>query len=112
MHTEKNIAEALWSTIMDTEKTKDNIKARIDQQQLCDRTKMNMQPPGVKGPRWSKPKARFTPTRPERKEIFQWIVNCLFFPDGYAANWMRGRTWKYYEWEGSRVMTITYGLSG
>jgi hypothetical protein len=32
MHTEKNIGKALWSTIMDTKKTKDNIKARIDQQ--------------------------------------------------------------------------------
>jgi hypothetical protein len=27
MHTEKNITEALWSNIMDTQKTKDNIKA-------------------------------------------------------------------------------------
>ncbi|KAK1620732.1 hypothetical protein QYE76_026249 [Lolium multiflorum] len=32
MHTEKNISEAIWSTIVDTEKTKDNIKARIDQE--------------------------------------------------------------------------------
>ncbi|KAK1608314.1 hypothetical protein QYE76_031987 [Lolium multiflorum] len=34
MHTEKNISEAIWSTIVDTEKTKDNIKARIDQE-MC-----------------------------------------------------------------------------
>ncbi|KAK1611624.1 hypothetical protein QYE76_035297 [Lolium multiflorum] len=32
MHIEKNISEAIWSTIVDTEKTKDNIKARIDQE--------------------------------------------------------------------------------
>jgi len=32
MHTEKNLGEALWGTIMDiTYKTKDNIKARVDQ---------------------------------------------------------------------------------
>jgi hypothetical protein len=49
-----------------------------------------MQPPGVKGPRWTKRKAPFCPSRSERREIFQWIVDCLFFPDGYAANWMRG----------------------
>jgi hypothetical protein len=90
MHTEKNITDALWSTIMDTEKMKDNIKARIDQEQWCDRPRMNMQPPGVKGPRWSKPKARFCPTWPERREIFQWIMDYLYFPNGYAANWMRG----------------------
>jgi hypothetical protein len=89
MHTEKNIAEALWSSIMDTEKTKDNVKARIDQEQLCDRPDLKMRPPGVNGQRWSKPKARFCPTRPERREILQWIVDCLYFPDGYAANWVR-----------------------
>ena len=50
MHTEKNIGEALWSTIMDTEKSKDNVKARIDQQEWCDRPKLDMQPPGAKGP--------------------------------------------------------------
>ena len=32
MHTEKNIAEAIFGTIMDIpDKTKDNIKARLDQ---------------------------------------------------------------------------------
>jgi hypothetical protein len=87
MHTEKNIAEALWSTIMDTEKTKDNVKARIDQQQWCDWTKLDRQPPGVKGPKWSKPKAPFCPSRVERREILHWIVDSLYFPDGYAANW-------------------------
>ena len=30
MHTEKNVAEALWGTLMDTEKSKDNTKARVD----------------------------------------------------------------------------------
>ena len=31
-HSEKNIAEALWGTIMDIlDKTKDNVKARVDQ---------------------------------------------------------------------------------
>ena len=37
MHTEKNIAEALWATLMDTEKSKDNPKARVDLSTLCDR---------------------------------------------------------------------------
>jgi hypothetical protein len=39
MHTEKNIAEALWGTLMNTEKSKDNVKARVDLSTLCDRNK-------------------------------------------------------------------------
>jgi hypothetical protein len=70
MHTEKNISEALWSTIMDTEKMKDNIKARIDQQEWCDRPNLDPQPPRVKGPRWTKQKAPFCPSMTERREIF------------------------------------------
>ena len=49
-----------------------------------------MVPPGSVKKGWSKPKAPFCPTRPQRKEILQWILDCLFFPDGYAANIMRG----------------------
>ena len=46
MHSEKNIAEALFGTIMDiSDKTKDNVKARVDQETLCDRTKLDMRPP-------------------------------------------------------------------
>jgi hypothetical protein len=37
MHTEKNIAEALWETLMDTDKSKNNPKARVDLAMLCDR---------------------------------------------------------------------------
>jgi hypothetical protein len=38
MHTERNIAEALWATIMDiSDKSKDNVKARVDLAPLCDR---------------------------------------------------------------------------
>ena len=40
MHTEKNVAEALWATLMDTKKSKDNPKAT-----LCDRPNQEMQPP-------------------------------------------------------------------
>jgi hypothetical protein len=38
MHTEKNVAEALWATIMDIpDKSKDNVMARVDLTTLCDR---------------------------------------------------------------------------
>jgi hypothetical protein len=41
MHTKKNVAEALWATLMDIpDKTKDNPKARVDVATLCDRPKL------------------------------------------------------------------------
>jgi hypothetical protein len=44
MHSEKNIAEALFRIIMDiSDKTKDNVKARVDQAMLCDRPKLASQ---------------------------------------------------------------------
>ena len=64
MHSEKNVAEALFGTIMDiVEKTKDNVKARVDQATLCDRPKLGMRPP-ASGKAWKKPKADFVLTRP------------------------------------------------
>ncbi|KAK1692806.1 hypothetical protein QYE76_009503 [Lolium multiflorum] len=90
MHTEKNISEAIWSTIVDTEKTKDNIKARIDQEKLCDRPELNMQPPHGAKKTWTKPHAPFCLTKAQKREVFQWMKDSLFFPDGFAANWMRG----------------------
>ena len=46
MHTEKNVAEALWATIIDIpDKSKDNVKARVDLATLCDRPNQHMKPP-------------------------------------------------------------------
>jgi hypothetical protein len=43
MHTEKNIAEALWGTLMDIkQKSKDNVKARLDAEAICNRPKLVM----------------------------------------------------------------------
>jgi hypothetical protein len=43
MHTEKNVVGALWTTIMDIpDKSKDNVKARVDLAALCDRTNQEM----------------------------------------------------------------------
>ena len=63
MHSEKNVAEALFRTIMDiADKTKDNIKTKVDQATLCDRPKLDMRPPeSVKA--WKKPRANFVLTR-------------------------------------------------
>ena len=54
MHTEKNWGEALFGTIMDIpDKTKDNIKARVDLATLCDRPRYEMRTPGP-GRKWKK----------------------------------------------------------
>jgi hypothetical protein len=46
MHTEKNVAGALWATIMDIlDKSMDNIKARVDLTVLCDRPNQDMKSP-------------------------------------------------------------------
>jgi hypothetical protein len=46
MHTEKNVTEALWATLMDIgKKSKDNVKARLDIETICDRPKLVMKTP-------------------------------------------------------------------
>jgi hypothetical protein len=62
MHTEKIVAEALWETIMETKKSKDTSKARVDLATLCDRPKQEMQPPRG-GKTWKTPKADFVLAR-------------------------------------------------
>jgi hypothetical protein len=88
MHTEKNVAEALWATLMDTEKSKDNPKARVDLAMLCDRPNQEMKPPS-RGKTWRRPKADFVLTKAQRRGVLEWI-QMLMFPDGYAANLRRG----------------------
>jgi hypothetical protein len=87
MHTEKNIDEALWGTLMDTNKSKDNPKARVDLVTLCDRPRLEMRPP-IPGKQWRRPNADFMLTPPQRREVLEWMQK-LMFPDGYAANLSR-----------------------
>lgn len=95
MHTEKNIGEASFGTIMDlADKTKDNVKARVDQSRLCDRPKMNIPPP-KDGKTFKKPKAPYVLTRAQRREVLKWFQT-LKFPDGYAANLKRGGQLRYF----------------
>jgi len=69
MHIEKNVAEALWTIIMDiSEKSKDNPKARVDLTMLCDRPNQEMQPPRARKT-WRRPRAEFVLSRPQRKYL-------------------------------------------
>jgi hypothetical protein len=63
MHTKKNVAKALWATIMDIpDKLKNNMKARVDLAVLCDRPNQEMMPPSG-GKTWRRPKADFVLSR-------------------------------------------------
>ena len=73
MHTEKNVAEALWATLMDIpDKSKDNPKARVDLAALCDRPNQHMRPPRG-GKKWIRPKANFVLSRDQRRKVLEWI---------------------------------------
>ena len=89
MHTKKNVAEAVFGTIVGIpDKTTDNVKARVDQVRLCNRPKLDMVPPRA-SKSWGKPKANFVLTRAQRREVLEWLQT-LMFPDGYATNLKRG----------------------
>jgi hypothetical protein len=70
------------------EKSKDNVKARLDIEMMCDRPKLIMKTPAP-GKIWKKGPADYILKRNDRKEILEWIKT-LMFPDGYAANLSRG----------------------
>ena len=91
MHTEKNVAESLFHTILNIpDKTKDNVKARADQQRICDRPRLNMKPPTGGRKNWFKPDADFVLKPPEKKEVLIWLKHILKFTDGYASNISKG----------------------
>jgi hypothetical protein len=73
MHTEKNIVEVLFATLMDIpNKSKDNVKARLDLATICDRPKQVMKSlaPGKK---WRRTLIDFVLKKDQRKEVPQWI---------------------------------------
>jgi hypothetical protein len=70
------------------DKTKDNVKARVDLATLCNRPKQEMQPPRG-GKTWRKPKADFILTRKQRREVLEWFQTLMFL-DGYVVNLRRG----------------------
>jgi hypothetical protein len=70
------------------DKSKDNVKARVDLAALCIRPNQETKSPSG-GKTWRRPKADFVLSMAQRKEVLQWI-KMLMFPDGYAANLSRG----------------------
>ncbi|KAG8386777.1 hypothetical protein BUALT_Bualt03G0184200 [Buddleja alternifolia] len=86
MHIEKNMFDNVFNTVMDVKgKTKDNVNARLDLQNICKRRLLELKE--VNG-KYIKPKASYTLTKEERLMVLKWIKN-LRLPDGYASNLAR-----------------------
>ncbi|XP_072087304.1 uncharacterized protein [Arachis hypogaea] len=86
MHIEKNVLDNIMNTIMDTDRTKDNEKARLDLAELCKRPDSHLRHVGDNC--WSKPKAAYTLTSEQQQDMYKWVQQ-LRFPDGYAFNLAR-----------------------
>ena len=79
---------------METKKSKDNPKARVDLAMLCDRPKQQMQPPRG-GKTWKRPKADFILAKNYWREVLEWMQT-LMFPDGLCyTDTPRGVTYTY-----------------
>jgi hypothetical protein len=70
MHTKKNVVEALWETLMATDKSKDNTKARVDLAELCDRPHQEMRPP-TGGKTWRRPEVDFVLKSKQRRKVLE-----------------------------------------
>jgi hypothetical protein len=88
MHNEKNVAEAIFNTCLDIpDKTKDNVRARQDLAEICDRPLLHLELKA--NGKWHKPRAPFVIDRDDKIIILKWFQE-LKFPDGYAASFRRG----------------------
>ncbi|KAG8363360.1 hypothetical protein BUALT_Bualt19G0014300 [Buddleja alternifolia] len=76
----------VFNTVMDVKgKTKDNVNARLDLQNICKRRDLELKE--VNG-KYIKPKASYTLTKEEWLMVLKWIKN-LRLPNGYASNLAR-----------------------
>ncbi|XP_076940317.1 uncharacterized protein LOC143609445 [Bidens hawaiensis] len=83
MHIEKNVFENLFYTIMGTDNSKDNMKARQDIESLCDRPLLN--PICDSNGKMTKVRGDYTLQKDDAKNVCVWLKK-LKFPDGYASN--------------------------
>ncbi|XP_073149750.1 uncharacterized protein [Henckelia pumila] len=84
MHIEKNVCESICGTLLNMKgKTKDNIKSRLDLQEIGIRSALH---PIEKGPsRVSLPPACYSMGK-KQKGIFCKVLKKVKVPDGYASN--------------------------
>jgi len=86
MHVEKNVFDNVIHTVMDSDRTKDNHKARLDLAEFCRRPDLNLVPLGEG--RWAKPKGSYVLTLEQRQNVCKWLQD-LRMPDGHASNLSR-----------------------
>ncbi|XP_076939329.1 uncharacterized protein LOC143607978 [Bidens hawaiensis] len=83
MHIEKNVFENLFNTIMGTNKSKDNMKARQDIELICDRRLLN--PIHDNNGKMKVHRGDYTLQKDDLKKVCAWMKK-IKFPDGYASN--------------------------
>jgi hypothetical protein len=73
MHNKKNVAKSIFSTIFDIpEQTKDNVKAMVDQQTLCNRPAPNMLHDVTRN-KWVMPQASYYINTAQKRGILEWF---------------------------------------
>ncbi|WZY99752.1 hypothetical protein YC2023_072081 [Brassica napus] len=82
MHVEKNLSDALLSTLMQSAKSKDGLKARQDLEDIGIRKNLHTQ---VRGKRFYLPPATYWLSK-EEKKIFCQRLSAFRGPDGYCGN--------------------------
>ena len=83
MHIEKNICDNVIRTMLDIDgKTKDNINARLDLQEMRIRQELHIIRDSDK---CFLPPACYTLSGDEKKSFCEWFKS-VKFPDGYASN--------------------------
>ncbi|XP_072087173.1 uncharacterized protein [Arachis hypogaea] len=80
---QKNVFDNIMNTVMDSERTKDNEKARLDMAVLCKQPYLNLVQ--VREGHWAKPKGNYVLTLQQRKNVCKWVQE-LKMPDGYVLN--------------------------
>ncbi|XP_057986632.1 uncharacterized protein LOC131171176 [Hevea brasiliensis] len=86
MHIEKNISETIIGTLLAIDgKTKDNVKTRLDLEEMGIRKELHLQ---RDGDRILMPLACYTLPLSERKKFCEWL-KLIKLPDGYASNLSR-----------------------
>ncbi|CAH9075256.1 unnamed protein product [Cuscuta epithymum] len=86
MHTEKNIFDNIFNTVMDFKgKIKDGLASRKDMTMLCDGPELSVDLEQTKN---EIPKAVYQVTKAQKESILEWFVS-LKFPDGYCSNLSR-----------------------
>uniref|UniRef100_A0A2N9G202 DUF4218 domain-containing protein n=1 Tax=Fagus sylvatica TaxID=28930 RepID=A0A2N9G202_FAGSY len=84
MHVEKNVTDNIMGTLLNVaKKTKDNLKARFDLQDMGIRSELHPEECG--NDKWSMPHACFTMTTSEKYSFLE-VLEGVRVPDGYASN--------------------------